>query len=34
MEKTVEKIKVAIRCRPLTSKENKSSAKEIIYINQ
>ena len=34
MEKTVERIKVAIRCRPLTSKEKKANAKEIIYVDQ
>ena len=33
MEKTVERIKVVMRCRPLTSKEKKANAKEIIYVD-
>lgn len=33
MEKTVERIKVAIRCRPLTTKEKKVNEKEIIYVD-
>ena len=31
MQKTSERIKVAMRCRPLTKKERKKDSKEIVY---
>lgn len=34
MEKNEERIKVAMRCRPLVSWENKEEAQEIIYIDK
>ena len=34
MSKTSERIKVAMRCWPLTKKEQKKQAKEIVYADR
>jgi hypothetical protein len=34
MDKNEERIKVAMRCRPLVTREKKDEAQEIIYIDK